>query len=213
MEVSQNIPEQAGASQNSPSRLNVIEWITVDEAVVHFRELGLPRSSEAIRGYCRSGKIEATTTQGLKGEQHILKRESATSYIEERKTVLTAMSRNIPEESSTSRKLPVISVTSQQMPEETGIVRYEADGMVKEAEITKLKDEIMSLKIDKAARDQLVTVLRDERAKLADTAIEQSRKIGELETHLQLSAPPPEAKPDIHKNEEQRSRFRLFNGV
>lgn len=202
MEAFQNIQEEAGTSQNVLSPFDTKEWLTVDEAVVHFRELGLPRSAEAIRGYCRAGKIEATTTQGVKGEQHVLKRESANSFITERKIVIAAMTRDIPEDAGISRKIPVVSVSSRQVPEDAGTARDDGTLKEKDEEITKLKDEIMSLKIDKAARDQLVTILRDERAQLADTAMEQSRKVGELETRLQLS-PPPAARMDIPKPDEQ----------
>lgn len=215
MQPFQHIPDDAGTSQKTTRPLHVKEWITVDEAVTYFRDLGLPRSPEAIRGYCRTGKIEATTTQGLKGEQHVLKCESAVSYIEERKTVLAAMSRDIPEDDGTSRKLPVISVSSRHMPEEDEITYTENNDALEErkAEIAKLKEENMSLKIDKAARDQLVTMLREERAQLADTAMEQSRKVGELETRLEISAPQSAAQEDIHNDDKPGGAMRLFRRV
>jgi len=215
MQPFQHVPEAVGTSQNITSTLPAKEWITVDEAVVYFRDLGLPRSPEAIRGYCRTGKIEATTTQGLKGEQHVLKRESAASYIEERKIVLAAMSRDIPEDEGISRKLPVVSVSSRHMPEEDAAALIEDKDALKdkEVEIAKLIDENMSLKIDKAARDQLVTMLREERAQLADTAMEHSRKVGQLETRLEISAPPSAAQEDIHKDDEREGAMRLFRRV
>lgn len=187
------MPEHAGTSQNPGMPLADKDWITVDEAVTYFRELGLPRSPEAIRGYCRDGKLEATTTQGLKGEQHVIQRRSAEIYIEDRKKVLASMSRDIPADASMSRKIPVHSVISRQMPEDAGTNRPEPDTAAlaaKDAEISRLRDENMSLKIDKSARDQIVSMLRDERARLADQAMEKSRRVGELETRLELQLPP-----------------------
>lgn len=213
MQAFPHIPEDAGTLQNTASPLHAREWLTVDEAVIHFRELGLPRSAEAIRGYCRAGKIEATTTQGVKGEQHVLKRESAESFITERKTVLAAMSRDVPEDDGLSRKLPVISVSSRHIPESNGTDREDSEALrEKNEEIAKLKDEITSLEIDKAARDHIVSMLRDERAQLAETAMEQSRKVGELETRLQLSAPSA-ARADIHKADQLGSEMRPRDAV
>ncbi len=195
METEQTQPEEAGTSRDEadarPSLFADKEWITVDEAVVYFRELGLPRSPEAIRGYCRHDKLEATTTQGIKGEQHVIRRESARIYIEERKQVLAAMSRDIPEEAGTTRKLPVTSVTSRHETEDAGTARVADENTLKEkeVEIAKLREEVMSLKIDKSARDHIVTMLRDERSQLMQEAMEKSRRVGELETRLQLTAP------------------------
>lgn len=206
MQSFQNMSEEAGTSRNQPedpaSPLVQKELLTVEEAVVYFRDQGLPRSPEAIRGYCRQGKIESTTIQGLKGEQHVLSRESADVYITERKRVLETMSRDMPADAGTSRKLTVTSVTSRDMPEHAGMAREtdpDPDTLkAKDEEIAKLRDEVMSLRIDKAARDQIVAMLRDERAQLADTAMEKSRRVGELETRLQLAEPAsdtPEHRP------------------
>lgn len=214
MEPSEIKPGDTGTSQNTkvshiPSPDPLAEetiWITVDEAVLLFRELGLPRSPEAIRGYCRDGKLEAKTTQGIKGEQHVIERKSAEIYIEDRKKVLASMSRDIPEDAGISRKVPVTSVTSRQMTEDAGTTRQAEKGDVgtsagettaaetealkaRDAEIVRLREENTSLKIDKAARDQIVTMLREERGQLAAETMEKSRRVGELETRLELQLP------------------------
>ena len=189
------LSEDAGTSQNTDRNVTALfvdqEWITVEEAVLLFRALELPRSPEAIRGYCRDSKLEATTTQGLKGEQHVIKRESAEVYIADRKKVVAAMTRNIPEGDGISRKLTVKSVTSRQDPEEDGTSRDEPSGDLaeKEVEIAKLRDEVMSLKIDKQARDQIVIIMRDEREALAKEAHDASHRVGELEATLRIAAP------------------------
>lgn len=195
MNDANHIPEGPRTSQNTEgngaSPFTHKEWITVEEAVIFFRDLGLPRSPEAIRGYCRQDKLEATTTQGLKGEQHVIKRASAEIYIADRKKVLAAMSRDMPEQDGKSRKLTVHSETTRHLPEDTGTSQHvpAEDLAEKEAEITKLRDEVMSLKIDKQARDQIVIMLRDERAEIARDAREASRKVGELEATLRMAAP------------------------
>jgi len=105
--------------------------------------------------------------------------------------VLAAMSRDVPEDAGTTRKLPVTSVMSRHEPEDTGTLR-DADGTQvkeKDEEIARLRDEVMSLKIDKSARDHIVNMLRDERAHLMQEAMEKSRRVGELQTRLHLAAP------------------------
>ena len=82
-----------------------------------------------------------------------------------------------------------------------------------DGEIQKLKDEIVSLKIDKAARDQVVAMLRDERAKITETAMEANRRVGELETRLQLAAPREADSIPIHRQPPSASQEKPWGRV
>ena len=59
----------------------------------------------------------------------------------------------------------------------------------------------MSLKIDKAARDQIVSMLREERSRISEEAMSANRKVGELEARLQLGAPADHGVIRIHRSD------------
>lgn len=201
-----NVPEQAGTLENNAQSPVPTErdWITVIEAQEQFRALGLPRSAEAIRKYCRQGKLEAEVIAGPKGDQHMIQRGSIDVFVSEQLKVIEAATRRIPVRDGTTRNIPVHSVTYQDNPEQPGTARDEET----EAEIKKLKDEIEKLKLenrhldlDKQVREGLNSMLEEnnnrlleEVQKVSRDAQEWSRKFGQLEErvkYLQLAAPNP----------------------
>lgn len=67
------------------------------------------------------------------------------------------------------------------------------------SEIAKLKEQVMSLEIDKRVRDGLLDQMKNDRKELlsqlqghVETMTKQGREIGRLETRLELSAPEPQ---------------------
>jgi hypothetical protein len=201
-----DIPEQAGTRNEAgaavPALFSGKDWITVEEAVVLFQDIGLPRTAEAIRGYCRKGKIEASSMEGAKGDQHMIRTESARAFIEERKIVLDALGQNVPEHAGTMRKLPVVSVTSRNVAEDA--VAAETDGSAanaaaladkvraQETEIEALRRETRTLEIDKRVREQMLERVDADRQLLLGKVLEMGTEVGQLRervAHLQLAAP------------------------
>ena len=74
-------------------------------------------------------------------------------------------------------------------------------------ELKQLREQVMSLEIDKRVRDGLLDQMKNDRKELlgqlqghVETLTNQSREIGQLETRLELSAPAPEPLSDIDDN-------------
>lgn len=164
--------------------------------------LGLPRSAEAIRKYCRQNKLEAEIIAGPKGDQHMIKRDSIDSFVETQLKVLEAATRSIPVRDGTTRNIPVQSVSYRHDPEQPGMARDQnTDAKVKELteEIERLKRVNRDLEIDKEVRTRMNDVLEKNNDRLIEQvreasqeAQEWSRKFGQLEErvqHLQLAAP------------------------
>jgi chromosome segregation ATPase len=70
-------------------------------------------------------------------------------------------------------------------------------------ELKQLREQVMSLEIDKRVRDGLLDQMKNDRKELlgqlqghVETLTKQSREIGQLETRLELSAPAPQQIPD-----------------
>ena len=204
------LSEQAGTPENN-AQFPVppeVSWITVLDAQEHFRALGLPRSVEAIRKYCRQGKVEAEVIAGPKGDQHMIKMGSIDTFVAEQLKVLEAASRNVPVRDGTFRKIPVHSVTSRVEPEHPG-TQQDANLTEKlaaqEKEIERLKRENRDLEIDKEVRARMNDVLEKNNDRLigqlretSQDAQEWSRKFGQLEErveHLTLPAPVTSSEP------------------
>lgn len=178
------------------------DWVTVNDAQELFRNLGLPRSVEAIRKYCRQGKLEAEVIAGPKGDQHMINRNSIDTFVNDQLKVLQAATRSIPVRDGTSRQIPVHSVTSRVEPAHPGA--SENQDMSKQMEemtkkIARLESENRDLAIDKEVRSRMNGVLEQNNNRLIEQirevsqeAQEWSRKYGQLEErvqHLQLTAP------------------------
>lgn len=200
-EASRVIPEQAGTLENKSILTEPAqpEWIPVNDAQEQFRLLGLPRSVEAIRKYCRQGKLEAEVITGPRGDQHMINRASINVFVEDQLKVLNATSHSIPVRDGSSRQIPVQSVTNRFEPERTGSVASEqssAEIVNLQKKIEKLEAEKRDLEIDKEVRTRMNAVLEGNNEKLlaqvteiSKEAQEWSRKFGRLEErvqHLQL---------------------------
>jgi hypothetical protein len=200
----ENIPEQAEtrneAAAATPPLFAGREWLTVEEAVVLFQHMGLPRTAEAIRSYCRKGKIEASSMEGAKGDQHMVRTESARSFITERKRVLDALAQGLPDQDGTMRKLPVRSKFFRNDAEVVGTpepagppireAELEAKLKVQDAEIEALRSETRTLEIDKRVREQMLERVDADRQMLLGRVLEMGTEVGQLRervSRLQLA--------------------------
>lgn len=222
-------PVQPGTTRVEPERLTTAvngatepypgkEWLTIAEAQILFRHLGLPRSPEAIRKYCRQEKLASQTTAGPTGDQHMVERKSIVPFVEEQLRIQGAQNPTVPERPGTTRHVPVQTVMTRVEPDQTGTNRNDPVSINKieelekkltqaEAEKKELVEKNHSLEIDKAVRDQMVKQLQEERGTFLEQMqadrqnfLEQikifsseagalSRELGQMETKLELTAP------------------------
>lgn len=186
----QPVPERSGTSQNgsNPAPYADKEWLTINEAVILFRYLGLPRTPEAIRKYCRQEKIKSQTVAGAKGDQHMVEQITIKPFIEDQLRALNSTSQTIPEHAGMSRNVPVHSVTTRNVPEQpetaTGNEGLEKELAEAKKEIEELTHKNRVLEVDKQVREQWVGQLTKDRDQIMENAMKWSREVGQLEQQV-----------------------------
>ncbi len=194
MEPIQNIPEQGGTANEPLNRPDLPfqdqQWITVNQAIILFRALGLPRTKEAIRKYCRQEKLSATMMEGAKGQQHMVETASIYPFVDEQLKVLNAAGQAVTQRDGTIRNIPVYSVASRNEPERFETDENErllADQVKKlEAELEELKAENRELEIDKRVRGEFARQLQTDRDRIYDQAMRYSEQVGQLKEQVKV---------------------------
>ena len=174
---------------------------SVADAVLAFHEASMSITDRTVQRYCHSGKLRAVrvdpdTRQLTDNDNYLFLIDPAS--IPERVAQLREKQEFVSPTIVATR--PVTSrpdATSHDMSEtvandnDSGVERPQSD------ELKKLREKVMSLEIDKRVRDGLLDQMKEDRKELlaqlqshVDTMTGQSRMIGQLETRLELSAPP-----------------------
>ncbi len=168
-------PSLADIGGHSPTRSDK-HTLTTAEVVRRFEHAGLPRSQRSIERYCKSGKLDcfADPDEG---------RYYATPGSVER------LIGQLSELQARHRSEDVVGRPTT----ETGNQRVQGESK----EIKKLEDEILNLRIDNKAKEQVIIQLKDQLQADRQLLVEQARQIGVLETEVrQLQAPRPEKSGD-----------------
>ncbi len=169
---------------NPPSSDRSEYSLSVEQASEAFNRAGAPRSPRTITRYCAQGHLDCVKTETQQNEKYLITRESINRRIEEINQI-TATSRveTRPDTSSHDQ-------TSRDKSE--GSTR--PDDFLRKVE--SLEAQVQDLKITNRAKDYFLDQLKAERASFLDKTIRQSRRIGELETRLQLGPATATDSPD-----------------
>jgi hypothetical protein len=199
-----NVPNDAEAFRTLPHAKEKTEHHTVSvrEVARRFEDSGVARTERSIINWCTPNK------QGLSRldcyydpneRRYFITPQSVERAIEEElaKAIATGKLANNAEDFGNTQQS---SENKEARTEAAGGTESENE---QDAQLKTLTDELFNLKVDKAAKDQFVTLLKDQitadreqfKEFVAQIA-ESARKIGELETKLlQLEAPQPR-RPD-----------------
>lgn len=171
----------------------------VAEAVVAFRDEGLSVTDRTIQRYCHSGKLRAIrvdpdTRQPTDKDAYVFLIDPSSiperiSQIREKqefaRTTVVATDRDESRNDAAGRDRSGQDAAASEQP-----------GGANDGEVEALRNEVQSLKIDKAVRDQMIEQMKEDRASLlgqleshVQTMVEQGKTIGQLETRLQILAP------------------------
>ena len=174
--------------------------LTTKEVLGLFENSGIQRSLRSIERYCKEGRLVAFTDpdEGM----YYIEQASAEQLISHLKEI---QSRHAPV--ATVASVSPAVVEEEEKPEQKeGADPPASDGEAwraserSAAKAKELDDELLSLKIDKAARDQVITGLRDQlrgdREAFTAELTSFAHRVGSLETRLlQLEGPKPEGMP------------------
>jgi hypothetical protein len=190
---------------------------SVTETAEAFRASGISVSDRSVQRYCDSGKLDAVRlnpdTRELATDAYyvfMVNPDSIPPRIAQLREKQEFVHPTVtPTVADASRHDATRADTSRHVePEKTDDA--EGDGAAVadlRSKIKKLQQENRSLEVDKAARDQIVSFLQDDREKLFEqlnstmtVVAEQGREIGRLEQQLALAAPPPAREGDNAPN-------------
>jgi len=151
--------------------------VSVEEASALCFEAGVPRSPRTLMRYCAHGHLDCSKVDTERNEKYLISRSSLERRIQELLQVATTG--HVESQRDTTRHDAPSRDTSRSDEQSAEL----AD------KVKQLEAENLDLKITNRAKDQLIQMVRDERAGFIDQLTATSRRMGQLEERLQLMTP------------------------
>jgi hypothetical protein len=181
---------------DAPEHVTSRHSLTINKASDRFSELGVPRSPRSVQRFCEQGNLDAILINTGKTERYFIDPQSVDRYAEELRQ-LDKLAQFASTDSDTSRQdvpqrdttrpdapAPVVSIIAEPIIEPD----HEAEEL--RTRIDTLEKENFQLQIDRAAKEQVIGHMVDERRHFVDQLTTLSRENGRLEMQvLQLAAP------------------------
>lgn len=199
------IPRQDAPSRDDPRQPTLKDTshftMTVEEALVHFTDAGLPRSERTIQRYCQRGHLTCTLVDTEISEMYLIDPSSVERRIKELQQIenisrASQLSRQDAPSRDTSRHDATVHDSSRQSVSSEKIEEYEQ-------RIKELENQNRHLEIDKRVKEQFVNMLQEDRERLfaqmteyTRTITDQARLIGQLESRMELGPGRPVSEPE-----------------
>lgn len=196
-EVATDVP----AAADVPSMPRHLFTMTVEDVAVMLADHHVPRDPRTIQRWCKSGRLKAIIDHEA-GDRYLIEPSSVRQCVAElvaekqrQDEAFAALSRQ------QSRQAWVVAdsaaASSQSARSDNAYMRDDVAEERRDAEATdddgrdhvatlkakvaKLEEEVVSLRIDKQARDQVISMVREEYTKAIDHALDRSERVGALE--------------------------------
>lgn len=200
MQIAENnsVPQGDGVAHYDATRHDTSRHtLTIKQAAELFVRYDVPRSPRSIQRFCDHGNIDCIRVKGEKTERYFVDPVSVERYAKELKQL-----ENISHFGGevTGYDAPIRDVARRDAPIEGPLPaseRLNAEPVVETqklvSRIDTIEKENLQLRIDRAAKEQVIGQLVDERRTWLTQLTEQSREIGRLEMQVQqLAAPRPD---------------------
>lgn len=171
--------------------------LTVKQASHRFADLGAPRSPRSVQRFCDLGHIDCISVKGEKTERYFIDPASIERYAHELKAVeqISRVDDDTLRYDAPQRDMTRNDATERAKVEEpapTQASEPKAESRTSDADAKRLEDEILHLRIDNRAKEQVINMLRDERIAMATRLEEVNYQLGAAESRMaQLEAPKP----------------------
>jgi len=193
--------QDATPTDNTYNQQDISKYTySVADAVLAFHEASMSITDRTVQRYCHSGKLRAVrvnpdTRQLTDKDNYLFLIDPAS--IPERVAQLREKQEFVsPTIVATRPVTSRLDATGHDKSEPVAPVVRQEEEKGKSEELKKLKENVMSLEIDKRVRDGLLDQMKEDRKELlsqlqshVETMTGQSRMIGQLETRLELTAP------------------------
>lgn len=181
-------------SPNDQTRLDVSRYrLTIEEASQLFADAGVPRSQRTITRFCQLGDLDCLRVETEKNFKWLVDENSATKRIEGLKQALNFTKKPYQDMSS---YVETISETQPDISRHDEYVKdldhVDNENEYLRTQVEELENEVMHLRIDKAAKEQVITQLATERKDFISQMKDMSFELGQASLKLEmLEAPRP----------------------
>lgn len=188
---------------NDGSRHDATEYdrsrytLTVKQASQQFADRGVPRSPRSVQRFCDHGHIDCISVKGEKTERYFIDPASVELYAHELKAVeqISRVGDDTSRHDATQRDETRHDATERAREEEPAAAKAsepKPETKTSDSDVKHLEDEILHLRIDNRAKEQVINMLRDERVAMASRLEEVNYLLGAAESKMaQLEAPKP----------------------
>jgi hypothetical protein len=168
--------------------------LTIEEASQLFAAAGVPRSARTITRFCQLGDLDCLRVETEKNFKWLVDEASAEKRIEALKQAITFskkqyqdMSNHVETNNETQPDMSRHDEYTQKVAE------VDTEKEYLRSHVEELENELLHLRIDKSAKEQVITQMASERKEFISQMNDISFKLGEATTKLQmLEAPRPE---------------------
>jgi hypothetical protein len=178
--------------------------LTTREVMKMFEAAGIPRAQRSIERYCQQGDLDCLP-DAIERRQYITQ-ESVDTLIGQLKELAArhpkASEEQVRPTTDDMERRGATAATGESVkhgtPDKQGVQHargeYEQRIAELEARAKELENEKFNLEIDKRARDQIVSMLREQMSQqtkvFSAELTQQSRRVGQLETEMRQLMPP-----------------------
>ena len=148
--------------------------LSAEETSVIFADAGVPRSVRTVQRYCKKGHLDCITIDTEISEKYLIDRNSVERRIKELQQLDRILRSTVD---ATSREETRHAAAEHATPRHDG-------SEITTGKIAELEQENLQLTIDRAAKEQVINQLVNERKEHVAQMTEQGRQIGILETRL-----------------------------
>ena len=199
--------------------------LTTREVMKMFEAAGIPRAQRSIERYCQQGDLDCLP-DAIERRQYITQASVDTLIGQLKELAARHQNANAEQRSptpdddtqqqpaTTENNASVKHSTPEKQSEKHARGEYEDRMQEMEVRMKELENQNFNLEIDKRARDQIVSMLRDQmsqQTKVFSTELtQQSRRVGQLETEMrQLMAPRRDKQPTSDDRETLDDRVAI----
>ena len=190
-EIEDQIPDTSRRDATQPDTSR--HTLTIKQAAGLFAELGVPRSPRSIQRFCELNNIDCIRVKGEKTERYFINRPSVERYAQELKQLenISRIENDTSRHDAPQRDVSRNDATRREAAVATEPVDDSSDEVTTLRErVGTLEKEKFQLSIDRAAKEQVISQMVDERRGWLGQITQQSREIGRLEMQVQQLAAP-----------------------
>jgi hypothetical protein len=184
-------PAVSGNVRSEPDTSDYM--LTVEEVSEVFAEAGVPRNPRSIRRFCQNGELDCITIETPTSARYLISRASAEKLIKQKQQALQfGESRTAPAMSGYDRPEPDTTGHNRTPPQQQQPAR-ETEKHIDASVTKRLEDELVNLRIDNRAKEQVITMLRDERREMLAQIESANYRLGSAEARLAPIEAPKQA--------------------